>query len=266
MVMIMNLQEFFTIHPKIGIAFSGGTDSAFLLYEAKKYAKDVHAFFLHSAFQPSFEYEDALLFADKYNITLTVVETDILSDQTVKANPADRCYYCKRTVFTKIMEKAAELGVTDIADGTNASDDISDRPGFAALTEAGIYSPLRICGLTKEMIRKRSQEYGLFTGTKPSYACLATRIPSGYPITLKDLHRIEVSETYLMELGFSDFRIRLLPETCPKDTGKLLPSAKIQIPGSFFPLAIEKRAKILSLLSPYFSSILLDLTERNITG
>lgn len=255
----MNLEEFFTIHSNIGIAFSGGTDSALLLYEANKHAQRVHAFFVHSAFQPSFEYEDALRFAKQYDIPLTVIDIDILSDKSVISNPGNRCYYCKKVVFEHILLHAVALGITELADGTNASDDISDRPGYAALLKAGIYSPLRLCGLTKDMIRELSREYGLFTGEKPSYACLATRIPAGHPITLEHLKRIEASEALLKELGFKDFRLRLLPVPSQHPAGKL------QITEEQFPLALKKRADILTLLSPYFSDILLDLATRTVT-
>src|SRR5690606_23266457 len=104
--------------------------------------------------------------------------------------------------------RAMEEGYSVLIDGTNASDDVSDRPGMRALQELRVLSPLRMCGLTKEEIRRQSREAGLFTWNKPAYACLATRTQAGEPLTAENLRRTEEAETALHGLGFSDFRIR----------------------------------------------------------
>ena len=126
----MTLQEFFTENPRIAIAFSGGTDSAYLAYMAKKYAKEMTAIYVSTAFQPTFEKEDALRFCEEYDIPLTILERDVLSQEAVVQNPSNRCYYCKTVIFTEIQKKALELGFSCLADGTNASDDADDRPGM----------------------------------------------------------------------------------------------------------------------------------------
>ena len=139
----MTLIEFFAQYPSVVIAFSGGIDSAFLLYEAKQFARDVSAIYIKTGFQPAFELRDACEFCKLYDISLKVIEYDIYNHAEILANPADRCYYCKRAIFETLC-KAAESFVHDaILDGTNADDDESDRPGMRTLKELGVLSPLR---------------------------------------------------------------------------------------------------------------------------
>ena len=205
----MRLEEFFAAHPKLVLAFSGGTDSAFLLWEARRCGADVRPYFAKSAFQPAFEYADAQALCTKLGLTLRTVELDVLSLPAVASNPADRCYHCKRAIFSALIAAGRADGCEEIADGTNASDEQGDRPGMRALAELGVLSPLRLCGLTKAEIRRRSEEAGLFTARKPSYACLATRVPTGERITAEKLRKIERAESALFALGYSDLRVRL---------------------------------------------------------
>ena len=204
----MKLEEFFKEYTKVAIAFSGGCDSAYLTYAALKYAREVKAYYVKTAFQPEFEYEDALKFAKEYALDLSVIECDILYVQDVANNPSNRCYFCKNQIFGKILGKANEDGYTTILDGTNASDDASDRPGMKALEEMKVISPLRLAGLSKSDIRALSREAGLFTWNKPAYACLATRVPTGEKITGEILNKTEKAETYLASLGLTNFRVR----------------------------------------------------------
>ena len=133
----------------------------------------------------------------------------------------------------------------------HVSDDAGDRPGMRALRELSVRSPLRECGLTKDEIRRLSREVGLFTWDKPAYACLATRIPTGQPITARDLAVTEAAETYLFSLGFTDFRVRL--------AGR---SAKIQLPAAQMPRLLEHRQEILDRLGPDYDGVWLDLEGR----
>lgn len=247
----MNLSEFFATHPKVAIAFSGGVDSAYLLYAAWKAGVDVTAYYVQSAFQPQFELEDAKALQQALGVGMRVLPVDILSDATVTANPANRCYYCKKQIFTAILNAAKEDGYRVILDGTNASDDAGDRPGMRALQELEVLSPLRLCGLRKDEIRALSKEAGLSTWDKPAYACLATRIPTGTAITKELLERTERAEGYLTSLGFRDFRVRLLGD-----------SAKIQILNSQFPLFFREKDAILNTLKQTYSAVLLDLEGR----
>ncbi|MCD8300334.1 MAG: ATP-dependent sacrificial sulfur transferase LarE [Clostridiales bacterium] len=248
----MTLENFFEEHKKIAVAFSGGTDSAYLLYMAKVCGAGVTAIYVKTPFQPRFELDDARRFCGEYDIPLTVVEYDILTDPVIAANPADRCYHCKRALFTQIIETAGTLGYDEVADGTNASDDAATRPGMRALSEMGILSPLRLCGLTKNKIRIDSARLGLFTADKPSYSCLATRIPTDTMITSKMLNKIEQSETALSKLDFIDFRVRCLSSD----------SARIQTRESQLPLVLDRREEILAALTPYFAEVYLDLSPR----
>ncbi|WP_444659179.1 ATP-dependent sacrificial sulfur transferase LarE [Caproiciproducens sp. R2] len=247
----MDLKTFFTQNPRAALAFSGGVDSSYLLYAAKQYGCDVHAYFIKSAFQPQFELDDARRLAEQLNVPFTVAEFDALENPQVAANDALRCYYCKTTLFTQLRKLAAQDGCTLLMDGTNASDSFEGRPGMRALQELGVRSPLRECGLTKDDIRRLSREAGLFTSEKPSYACLATRIPTGTAITEDMLKKVEQGENAMFAMGFTDFRIRLFHG-----------AAKIQLPENQFSLAIEKKNELNQALSPYFDGVLLDLTPR----
>ena len=235
----MTLEEFFRQNPQAALAFSGGVDSAYLLWAGAHAGARLRPYFIKTPFQPRFELEDAWRLCAQLDAGLTVVEYDILSDPQVASNPADRCYHCKKRLFSLLL------------DGTNASDDGGDRPGMRALAELEVRSPLRECGLTKDRIRELSRQAGLFTWDKPSYACLATRIPAGRRIDREDLERVERGETALAALGLRDFRLRLTWGGC-----------RLQVLESQFPLVMKRRADILSALETNFSEVTLDLRPR----
>ena len=247
----MKLNEFFIEHPKVAIAFSGGVDSAYLLYSAKHNGADVMAYYVKSVFQPQFELDDALRFADELNLPMRVLTVDVLTSDVIAKNPCDRCYHCKQMIFNTIRQAASKDGFSVLLDGTNASDDAGDRPGMRAVRELSVLSPLRECGLTKSEIRRLSGEAGLFTWDKPSYACLATRIPTGEPITEEKLKATEMSENFLFSLGLKDFRVRRIGDT-----------AKIQVPAGQIGKVIENREVILAELKKYYDAVLLDLEVR----
>ncbi|MBQ7651049.1 MAG: ATP-dependent sacrificial sulfur transferase LarE [Victivallales bacterium] len=248
----MDLSEFFQEHPSVAVAFSGGTDSAYLLYEAKRCAESVKAYYAKSAFQPQFELEDALRLVDELDVPLTVIDVDVLSDEDIIANTQRRCYHCKRRIFSMIRERALGEGFNVLLDGTNASDDVSDRPGMAALQELSVLSPLRLCGLTKADVRRLSREAGLFTWDKPAYACLATRIFPGQRIDGRLLARTEAAEGFLASLGFRDFRVRTVGEI-----------ARIQVVPSQLSLLMLHRTEILDRLGKEYSGVCLDLETRD---
>lgn len=247
----MDLQEFFRSHPKAAVAFSGGADSAYLLWAAKQYGRQVAAYYAKTPFQPDWEWSGAKSLAAQLGVPLTEVAVNVLSVDAIRKNPENRCYFCKKAMFSALMEKAREDGFDLLLEGTNGSDDVDDRPGFAALQELGVLSPLRLCGLTKAQIRERTLQAGLPTWDKPAYACLATRIPTGREITLSDLRRTEEGETILKTMGFSDFRIRLVGET-----------AKLQLREEQLPLLLARRQDILEQLKPLYDAVLLDLEVR----
>ena len=151
----MELRDFFAAHPRCALAFSGGVDSSYLLYEGLKWAEELGVYYVKSAFQPAFEARDALRLAETLGAHVTVLKADVLACPAVAANPPDRCYHCKKVILSTIKAAAEADGFTVLLDGTNASDDVAERPGWRALGEAGVLSPLRLCGLTKETIRDR---------------------------------------------------------------------------------------------------------------
>ena len=244
-----SLRAFFADHPRMALAFSGGVDSAYLLYAARACGCDVAAFYAQSAFQPEFERRDAQRLAEQLDVPLNVVPLDVLA--AVRDNPADRCYHCKKAIFTALLAAAEAQGYEAVMDGTNVSDDARDRPGMKALVELGVLSPLRLCGITKAQVREYSRAAGLFTWDKPAYACLATRIPTGTPITDEDLNRVEGAEAALFALGFSDFRVRLFHG-----------AARLQLPGAQMAEAIARREEIRGALAPWIEIVMLDLKDR----
>ena len=207
----MTLEEFFKANPKAALAISGGTDSAYLLWAAVQAGAAVQPYFVRSAFQPRFELEDARRLCAQLGLSLRVLDCDVLAQPEIAANPPDRCYYCKRALFTRLLDAAREEGYPLVMDGTNASDVEDDRPGMRALRELGVRSPLREAGLRKCDVRRLSAQAGLFTADKPSYACLATRIPSGTAIEPAMLETVERAEGLLAGLGYRNFRVRLRP-------------------------------------------------------
>jgi len=249
----LQLQQFFEQNPRIAIAFSGGVDSSYLLYAAKAAGCDVHAYFIKAEFQPQFEFEEAVYIAKLLDIPLTVETFSVLGEPDVVGNSTERCYHCKTKILDKLWSLARADGYTVLCDGTNADDDESDRPGMKALKEQGVVSPLRDCNLSKSDIRNLSKKAGLPTHNKPAYACLATRIPTGTVITREFLVKIERAEGALFDMGFSDFRVRLIPP----DT------AKIQMPEKQWKKAAAMREKILKALESDFSSVVLDMGARS---
>ena len=247
----MTLEQFFAENREVAIAFSGGVDSAYLLYAATRYAARVKAYYVSTAFQPEFELADARRLADELGADMLVLHVDVLSNSAVTANPPDRCYHCKNTLFRQILRAAENDGFSLLLDGTNASDDAGDRPGMRALRELSVRSPLRECGLTKAEIRRLSREAGLFTWDKPAYACLATRIPSGTPIDSETLERVDRAETALRAMGFSDLRVRVYAN-----------AARIQLPEAQLARAIQQHEAILNALKGDFPAVLLDLKAR----
>lgn len=248
----MELNDFFKENPRAALAFSGGTDSAYLLYMALKCGAQVRPYYVKTPFQPRFELDDALRLARELGTELTVIEYDILDDGLIAANPADRCYHCKKKLFGLLLrERAANDGFPLIIDGTNASDEAGERPGMRALCELGVRSPLRECGLAKTEIRARSRTAGLFTWDKPAYACLATRVPAGRRIDRELLQRVEAAERELFALGFTDFRVRVFHE-----------AARIQLSPEQMAEALKRREDILARLKKYFDIVLLDMETR----
>ena len=194
----------------VAVAFSGGVDSTLLLRAAKDALGDrVAAVTVRSCFVPARELRAAEDYCASAGARLILLDADTLAIPGVADNPPERCYLCKRAIFTRITETARELGLSWVAEGSN-QDDLGDyRPGMRAIRELGVRSPLLEAGLTKAEIRAISKELGLPTWDKPAMACLATRFVTGSAIEPVALARVEEAEAWLAERGYRQLRVRV---------------------------------------------------------
>ena len=211
----------------LAVAFSGGVDSTLLLYAAKEALGDkALAITARSSTFPERERNEAIAFCEQHGIRHRILDSEELNIAGFRENPKDRCYHCKKELFTRIKELAAENGCTYVAEGSNM-DDLSDyRPGLKAVEELQVTSPLRRAELTKQEIRALSQAFGLPTWDKPSFACLASRFVYGEEITAEKLSMVGKAEQLLLDLGFRQMRVRMHGkdmariELLPKDIEK----------------------------------------------
>lgn len=194
---------------RVLVAFSGGVDSTFLLKVAQDVlGEDVLAVIASSATYPQREREEALKLAAELNVRYKVIETHELDNPNFSRNPPQRCYYCKKELFSKLKEIAQSEGIPYVLDGSNYEDTEDFRPGLEAVDELGVRSPLKEVGLVKSEIRQLSLKLGLPTWQKPSFACLSSRFPYYTEIDPQSLKQIDRAEEYLRKLGFSQFRVR----------------------------------------------------------
>ncbi len=189
------------------VGFSGGVDSTLLLHAARLALGDaVLAITLAPPFVPHREIREAAALARHLGCRHAILR--IPFPEAIRKNPPNRCYRCKQTFFSHIIARAAQEGICHILDGTHVEDLTAYRPGLKILQELNIISPLKDAGLTKAEIRQLSRDLNLPTWQKPADACLLSRIPSGVRVDSALLRRIEAAETFLMEIGFPDVRVR----------------------------------------------------------
>jgi uncharacterized protein len=193
----------------VAIAFSGGVDSTFLLKVAfEVLGNDVLAVTARSSTYPEREFNEAMEYVNSSGIRHMVIVSEELDVEGFSDNPTNRCYLCKNELMSKIKGIADDNNIKYVAEGSN-HDDLGDyRPGSIAVKEHGVVSPLREAMLTKEEIRILSKELGLKTWNKPSFACLSSRFPYGEKITREGLRKVDLAEQFLIELGFSQVRVR----------------------------------------------------------
>ena len=234
----------------VAVAFSSGVDSTFLLKVAhEELGEKAIAVTARSHSFPKREQDEAAMFCTSEGIRQVVVDSEELAIPGFRQNPTNRCYLCKKELFTKILEIAKSEGLSAVAEGSNM-DDLGDyRPGLQAVRELGIRSPLREAGLTKDEIRALSRRMGLPTWDKPSFACLASRFPYGEEITVERLAHVEQAEQFLLDLGFGQVRVR--------SHGDL---ARIELCSADILKAVEQREKIHAALKGFgFAYVALDL-------
>jgi uncharacterized protein len=195
--------------PSLLVAFSGGADSTFLLATAQKAVRGrVLALTARSPAYPSRELEHAQATARILAAEHAIIDSHEAEDPTFRANPPDRCYYCKSLLFGEFTRFAAENDLAAVADGTTADELEGHRPGAVAARELGIISPLAEVGLTKDEVKWLARENGVPNFERPRSACLASRFPYGEEITLEKLKLIEDAEEVLADLGFKQIRCR----------------------------------------------------------
>jgi uncharacterized protein len=203
------LKEILKKYGGLLVAYSGGVDSSLLLKVAHDVLGDnVLAVIAKSETYPEEEGNAAVKYARKLGVRYKIIHTKEFNDERFISNPPERCYYCKKELFSQLSAIAKKEGIKYVADGSNVSDLSDFRPGTNASREYGIKSPLREAGFTKDDIRKLSKELKLPTWNKPQLACIASRIPYGTRITKDILKRIEKGEKYLRSLGLKQVRVR----------------------------------------------------------
>ena len=234
------LKKYLESQERVAVAFSGGTDSAFLLKTAQEACPgQVLAVTVRAVSFPARELEEAEAFCSRYGILQEVCSVDVLQAEGFCANPQNRCYLCKRVLLAQILDIAAKHQITCVLEGSNLDDDGDFRPGRQAVLEAGIRSPLRDAGMTKADIRELARQQGLPVWDKPSFACLATRFPYGEQITAQKLFMVEQAEQFLLDAGFRQVRVRMHGrmariELLPEDFDRIMqPEVRRQVTAAF---------------------------------
>lgn len=204
------LKHLIKSYGRVAVAFSAGVDSTLVLKVAKEVLPPNHvlAITVNSSLVPVSDVEEAKAFCEEEGLAHQVVELDPLIYYDVRTNPPERCYFCKRLILGQLRELAGRANIVHLLDGTNADDGKDYRPGYKAVRQLGVLSPLKEAGFTKADIRAYARELGLKNADKPSAACLASRIPYGEELTVDKLKRVGAAEAFLHDRGFSQLRVR----------------------------------------------------------
>jgi len=214
---------------RVLVAFSGGVDSTLLLKVARDTLGDqnVLAVTALSSLYPERELTWAHKLTQAFGVEHLLIQSNELEIEGFSKNPPNRCYYCKRELFEKLLKLSKDWGIPWVIEGSTLDDEKDHRPGRAAIQELGIRSPLKEAMFTKMDVRELSKALGLTTWDKPSFACLASRFPYGEEITLKGLKMVDKAENFLFGLGFKQVRVRHYQnlariELYPEEMGRLM--------------------------------------------
>ena len=230
------------------VAFSGGVDSSLLLKlvcvaagKSDRNLSDtcsrIYAVTMQTRLHPVCEIEHARKVAEEIGAAHLVIPVDELEEAGIRQNPPDRCYLCKKHLFTKILQKAEELGIQNILEGTNEDDLHVYRPGLKAIRALGVISPLAEAGFTKEDVRRLAEEYGLSVSDRPAAPCLATRFPYGAALSYEEIQKVEQGEAYLKGFGLYNVRLRIHGEI-----------ARIEVDTGEFPVLLQYRSQIINYI------------------
>lgn len=236
------------------LAFSGGVDSSLLLalfcQAAKKQNTLVYGVTMQTILQPIDEIEVSKKVAEELGAKHLILQIDEMKDAGISENPVNRCYLCKKHLFTKLCEEGEAHGIHQIFDGTNEDDLHVYRPGRKALKELGIISPLAQIGITKQEVRSLAEKYGISVSKRPSMPCLATRFPYGTHLDKKEMDKVEQGEVFLRELSCYNVRVRAHGDI-----------ARIEVDVDDFPKIMEQRSIILEKLKNLgYTYVTLDLS------
>lgn len=235
------------------VAFSGGVDSSVLLKLAcdlaKKAGTRVHAVTVQSELHPLGDLEISRQVAKEIGAEHHVIEIQELKEAGIEENPKDRCYLCKKYLFTRVLDLKERLGAAEVLEGTNEDDLHVYRPGIRAVKELGIKSPLAEAGLTKEQVRLLAEELSLSVAMRPSTPCLATRFPYGSRLSLEEMKRVEQAEVFLRGKGYGNVRVRVHQDV-----------VRLEVDQKEFCRILEERAETVSALKALgYRYITLDL-------
>lgn len=235
------------------VAFSGGVDSSLLLVmaceAAEKTGKKVYALTMDTVLHPKADVEIARRVLEQTTAVHKILSLDELAVPEIRMNPKDRCYLCKKELYTRMLDFAREKHAPVLLDGSNEDDLHVYRPGLRAVRELGVKSPLAECGITKKEVRMLAAEYGIRVADRPSSPCLATRLPYGTELDLKLLGQIDRAEEALRKEGFKNVRVRV--------HGRI---TRLELDQEQFPKLIREREQIIEMLKGLgFLYITLDL-------